>query len=147
MRKTIESLVPFAGVLAAVAVIIWLLLAMHWALGRWLLGGFLMVHGWIHLFFVMPGPDEEAAAGRRLGLGAHEARVMGSLLIGVVAIGFLLVALATVLPTGFWAALVVISSVASLALLTLFFSPQLSLGMVVDVVMLLIVVTGAWAPW
>lgn len=141
-----NPLLPLAAVLAAVALVIWVLLSMHWGLGRLLLGGFLLVHGWVHVFFAIPEPAQAAAAGKRVGLTARETRLVGTGLAAAVAIGFLLAGLATILPSGLWPALVAISSVASLVLLAFFFSRQLILGVVIDAVLLWVVVAGVWAP-
>ncbi len=47
-----------AAALAVVAAVIVLLLSAGWSLGWWLLAAFLLVHGCVHLFFVMPRPPE-----------------------------------------------------------------------------------------
>jgi hypothetical protein len=57
-------------------------------------------------------------------------------------------ALATVgvLPVAWWSALVVLAAVTSLVLLVLAFEPQLILGVGIDVVLIVVAVTGAWTP-
>jgi hypothetical protein len=141
-----NPLLLFAAVLALIAIAVVLLLSMRWPLGWWLLGGFLVAHGCVHLFFVTPGSYEAAEAGRRLGLTAGETRLIGTVLVAMVAVGFLFAGLTTVVPSGWWSLLVVVSSVASLALLALFFSRQLILGFVIDAVLLAVVVVGVWTP-
>ena len=57
-------------------------------------------------------------------------------------------ALATVgiLPAAWWPALVAVSALLSLVLLAVAFDAQLVLGIGIDVVLLAVVMTGAWIP-
>jgi len=144
--KSVDPLVWFAAILAVVAVVTCLLISAGWQLGWWMLGGFLIAHGWAHMFVAMPTVEQAAAAGRRIGLRASETRMLTMPLVGVALVGFLLAALATVMGSGLWGALIVISSLASLALLGFLFSRNLILGVVIDVVLLLVGVTGFWHP-
>jgi hypothetical protein len=144
--KSVSPLVWFAGALAVSAVVIWLLLAAGWQLGWWLFGGFIAVHGWAHMFAVMPTQQQAAAAGRRFGLTSGETRSLTLPLVGVAIIGFLLAGLATVMGSGLWGMLIVIASLASLAALGFYFSRQLILGIAIDLVLLAIVITGVWRP-
>jgi hypothetical protein len=64
-------------------------------------------------------------------------------------LGFSLAALATVgvlVPAEWWNWLVVTSAVASMVLLTLFFSPLLLLGYAIDLALIWLSVTSAWSP-
>lgn len=164
MLKTIAGLVPFAIVLSGIGVGIWWLLSREMALGRWVLGGFLVAHGLIHFLFVVPQPATAAGGSdgpewpfdmarswlvTGAGLDLNVVRVIGVALIGVVAIGFVLAGLATVgivVPSGWWQVLVVASAAASIVLLALFFDPQLVLGLAIDVVLLWVVLASVWAP-
>lgn len=161
MLKTIAGLAPLAIVLSGVGIAIWWLLARDLAIGRWVLGGFLVAHGLIHFLFVVPAPATTAGGAEwpfdmtqswlvtGAGLDMGPVRVIGAALIGIVAIGFLLAGLATVgivIPSGWWRVLVVGSAAASIVLLALFFSPQLVLGLGIDAVLLLIAVAAVWAP-
>jgi hypothetical protein len=144
--RSISPVVWFAAVLAVIAVVIWLLIDAGWPLGWWALGGFLLCHGWVHLFVAMPPPDKAAAAGRRIGLTAAETRALTLPLVAIATVGFMLAGFATIMASDMWGFLIVLSGLSSLALLTFFFSRQLILGIVIDVAMLAIVVTGFWTP-
>jgi hypothetical protein len=164
MLKTITGLWPFVVVLAVIGIAIWWLLGREMALGRWLLGGFLFAHGWVHVMFVMPRPAPAAATAggpewpfdmsrswvvTAAGLDPSLVRLIGVVLVVVVAVGFLLAGLATagiLVPSGWWQALVVASAAASALLLALFLSPQLVLGVAIDAVLLWVVLAAVWAP-
>jgi hypothetical protein len=139
-------LVYFGAILAVVAIVIWLLVSAGWQLGWWLLGGFLFCHGWVHMFVVLPPQVQAAAAGRRIGLTASETRAVTLPLIAVAAVGFMLAGMATIMGSNMWGFLVLVSSLASLALLAFYFSRLLILGLVIDAAFLAIVVTGIWRP-
>jgi hypothetical protein len=161
MLKTIAGLVPLAIVLSGIGIAIWWLLSKEMALGKWVLGGFLVGHGLIHLLFVMPAPAATADGPEwpfdmtrswlvsGPGLDVNVVRVIGVALIGVVAIGFVLAGLATVgivVPSSWWRFLVGAAATASVVLLALFFSPQLVLGLAIDAVLLWVVLAAVWAP-
>ena len=135
--KTALGLVPLAVVLAGVGIAIWWMLAREMALGKWVLGAFLLGHGLVHAMFVMPRPaTTDAAAGAAewpfdkarswlvtgAGLDVNLVHVIGVALICAVTVGFLLAGLATVgilFPAGWWPVLVVASAAASAVLLAL----------------------------
>jgi hypothetical protein len=163
--KTIRSLAPLAVGLAILGFVIAWLLNRHIAAGEWLFAGVLVGHGWVHAMFAMPRPPakEADAAGApewpfdmgeswlvsRAGIGANAVRVVGLIVIAVVAIGFLLAGLATVgivVPAGAWPGLVATSAIASAVLLALFFSPQLVLGLAIDAILLVVVAASIWSP-
>lgn len=161
MLKTITGLLPFAIALAGVGIAIWWMLGREMALGKWVLGGLLVGHGWVHVMFIMPRPATAAGGPEwpfdmakswlvtNAGLDTSLVRLVGVALIAVVAIGFLLAALSTggiLVPSGWWPALVVGSAAVSAAMLALFFSPQLILGLGIDAVLLWVVLAGVWAP-
>ena len=161
--KTVTGLLPLAVVLAGIGGAIWWLLSRDMAIGRWVLGGFLLAHGLIHLMFVAPAPasagtDGGAAwpfdmarswlvTGANLDLGP--VRLIGAALVVVVAVGFVLAGLATVgvvVPSGWWQPLALVSAAASIALLAMFFNPKLVLGLAIDAVLVWVVVTSVWVP-
>ncbi len=111
MLKTITGMVPFAIGLAAIGIAIWWLLGREMALGRWLLGAFLVAHGLVHLLFVVPQPATSAEGSGAApwpfdmarswlvtgaGLDVNLVRALGLALICAVTVGFLLAGLATV---------------------------------------------------
>jgi hypothetical protein len=62
---------------------------------------------------------------------------------------FLLAGLGTlgfVVPGGWWQPLVIASSIASIALLVIAFSPALALGFAIDAILIWLVVGVAWTP-
>jgi len=164
MLKTITGMLPFAIGLAAVGIAIWWLLGREMALGRWLLGAFLVAHGLVHLLFVVPQPATPAGGSGAAewpfdmarsslvtgtGLDVNLVHAIGVALICAVTVGFLLAGLATVgilVPAGWWPVLVGASAAASAVLLALFFSPSLVLGLATDIVLLWIVLATVWAP-
>ena len=143
-------LVPLAIVVALVGGLTWLLLDSDAALGTWLLAALLLGHGAAHVAFVVPTPEPARTAGSelewpfdlgrswpvtRLGLDAGIVRGAGIALTAVTAVASLLAALATigiVVPTDWWAGLVVAEAVSSLLLLTLCFSPILLNGFAIE---------------
>jgi hypothetical protein len=162
LGKTLRDLLPLAVALLVFAAAEWYLLTQGWLLGTWTLAAFLAFHGLIHLMFLNPKPPEAAAGGMsypfdparswpvtRLGVGAPTVRGLAVGLSAIVAITFILAGLATVgliVPTDWWAGLIVGSSVLSLALFALTFSPSLALGIAIDLVLLWVVWSGAWTP-
>lgn len=125
-----------------------------------LIAALLLGHAGIHASFVAPRPPATAGGpewpfdlGRSrllglLGMDSGLVRILGSGLVAATLAGFALAALATVglLPAGFWSAGVLLGSVASLALLGLFFHPWLVLGVAIDLVMVWLVLIQGWAP-
>jgi hypothetical protein len=146
MSKTTSTLAPFAAVLLGLGVAIWFLVSQGWAVGWWLLSAFLVAHGVVHILFVVPDRAELATIGKRVGLTSGEMQSIGTVLGAVVVFGFLFAGLATLLGSGWWGLLVAVSAVASAAMLGLFFSPQLVLGLGIDAVLLFVVVSGVWHP-
>jgi hypothetical protein len=75
--------------------------------------------------------------------------VVGTALAAIVAVGLGLAALATldfIVPSAWWAGLVVGSAVGSIVLLTLVFSPTLLIGYAIDVSLLWLVAASVWSP-
>ena len=154
------GILPWAIVLAIAGAAIWLLLDRQAALGAWVLAALILGHGLVHALYFVPPPDPPAGRqGPRwpfdLGrswlvaiAGARRGRRLAALLVGVIVVASIAAALATVgiLPVAWWSALVVLTAVASLVLLVLAFEPQLVLGVGIDVALIVVAVTGAWAP-
>jgi hypothetical protein len=127
---------------------------------RLLIAAFLVGHAAVHSAFVSPrpplttdGPAWPFELGRSwilgpIGIDPELGRYLGIALVVVVFCGFALAALAAlgIAPGAVWPATVVIGSLASIALLVLFFHPWLVLGVGIDVVLLWAVLVASWAP-
>lgn len=163
MVRSMLSTLPWAAVLAGVGGMTWWLLSRDAGAGRWLLAAILVAHGLVHLLFLAPSPGAGASEGgatwpfdlgrswavTRLGLEAGAVRAIALVLIAVTIGGFTLAGLATaglLVPAAGWAPLVAVGSAASLALLLIGLNPQLVLGIGLDVILLWVVVSGAWRP-
>jgi hypothetical protein len=161
--KTVTELAPLAIAIGLLGLATWFSLTRGWSVAPWLLAALLFAHGWVHVMFVFPQPEPAAATAGSLawpfdmggswligaGLDGGLVRSVGRGLMAAVAIGFALAALSTVglvVPAGWWAGLVVASSVGSRVLLSMFFSPALLLGYAVDVGLLWLVFGSAWSP-
>ncbi len=158
--RGIVGMLPWVIVLAIAGAAIWLLLGRQAVLGAWVLAAVIVGHGLVHALYLVPPPDPPA--GRRgprwpfdLGrswlvalAGARRGRRLAALLVGLIVVAAIAAALATVgiLPVAWWSALVVLTAVASLVLLVLAFEPQLILGVGIDVVLIVVALTGAWTP-
>ena len=157
------SLLPLAVALVAVGLAISWMLSRGMTLGVWILAGFLVAHGLVHLMFVSPAPASASAPGATEwpfdmakswlvtgpGLDVNLVRAVGLALIAAIVVTFALAGMATagiVVPSGSWRTLVAISAVASIELLALFFNPQLVLGLGIDAVLLAVVLASAWTP-
>jgi hypothetical protein len=158
--RGVVGMLPWVVVLAIAGAAIWLLLERQVVLGTWVLAALILGHGLVHGLYLVPPPDPPAGRpGPRwpfdLGrswlvalTGARRGRRVAGLLVGVVVVASILAALATVgiLPVAWWSVLLVLAAVASLVLLVLAFDPQLLLGIGIDAALLLVVLTGSWAP-
>jgi hypothetical protein len=123
------------------------------------LAGFLLAHGAIHLGWVTRPP---ATAGGpswpfaldhswlldRLGVGAAAARPLGLALVAVTMASFGLAAIATlgVLAPELWTIATVVGSIASLAIIVIWFHRWLVLGMAIDLVLLWAALVADWTP-
>lgn len=163
MAKTIAGLLPLAVALVGVGVAIWWLLSRQMAAGTWLLAAVVTGHGLIHVLFVTPPPASAAAPGAaewpfdmsrswlatRAGTDLNLMRLVGTVLVCVVALGFVLTGLATagiLIPSGWWQGLVVVSAAASAVVLVLFFNVQLVLGLGLDAVLVWAAFAAIWTP-
>jgi hypothetical protein len=162
--KMIRELGPMAIGVALFGVLIAVLLQGGNVAGNWLFAAFLLGHGWVHVMYLVPQPRATAAAANgsqypfeldhsralsALGLAPAAQRLLGTLLVAATIGGYLVAALATIpviVPPSAWAGLVVASSVASLALLGLFFNRNLVVGVAIDVVLLAVAVSSVWMP-
>ena len=85
----------------------------------------------------------------RSGSGPGAFVAMGRVLALVTFVLSLLAALATVgilVPAAWWQGLVVGSSLASLAMLVVWFAPMLLLGILIDVALVWLAIAGPWSP-
>jgi hypothetical protein len=120
----------------------------------------LAAHGLLHASFVSPAPPATAGgpqwpfdlAHSRLlspaGLGASATRAIGIALLAVVLAGYLAAALSVVgiLPGSLFVPAVVAGSVASAAMLVVFFHRWLVFGLLIDAVLLWAVLVTGWLP-
>lgn len=127
---------------------------------RIVISALLVAHGAVHAAYLAPRPPATAGGPAwpfdldrswllaPLGVQAGALRALGLALVAATFGAFALAALAAIglLPAGLWTSGVVIGSIASLALLGLFFHPWLALGAVIDVMLLWAVVIQSWAP-
>ena len=158
--RGIIGMLPWVTVVAIAGAAIWLLLGRQAVLGTWVLAAVLLGHGLVHALYLVPPPDPPAGGnGPRwpfdLGrswlvalAGARRGRRLAALLVGVIVVASIAAALATVavLPVAWWSTFVVLAAVTSLVLLMLAFEPQLILGIGIDVVLIVVAVSGAWTP-
>lgn len=126
---------------------------------RILFGLFLLAHGLIHASYLSPAPPASPGApewpfsmarswlvtGLRVDVGTM--RAIGTILVVVVVVGFAMSSLAwlgVLVPAGWWPALVIGSTAASVVLLPAFFHPWIVLGIVIDAVLIWLVVGASW---
>ncbi len=159
-----RALAPLAIAIAVIALAVWLLLVNDIGLGPWLLAVLVFAHGWVHLMFVFPKPEQGGDyAGvseypfdfgrswlvRRLGLDPKLVRLVGLAVMVTTFASSALAALATVgiiVPSDWWAGLMIATAVASTVMLLLFYSPALVLGFAINALMVALVVSGSWSP-
>jgi len=157
-----RALVPIAIVIAVIALAVWLMLTNDVWLGPWLLALLVFAHGWVHLMFVFPKPESTDGSSSaypfdfarswlitRQGLDAALVGRIGMILMSVTFALSLLAALATVgiiVPSAWWAGLMVGAAAASTLTLALFYSPALILGFGINALIVALVVSGSWIP-
>lgn len=158
--RGIVGMLPWVIVLAIAGAATWLLLERQAVLGMWVLAALILGHGLVHGLYLVPAPNQtEGRPGPRwpfdLGrswlvalAGARRGRRLAAVLIAAIVVASILAAVATVgiLPAAWWSPLVVAAAVASLVLLGLAFDVQLVLGIGIDLALIAVVLTGAWAP-
>jgi hypothetical protein len=159
--KGLTGLLPWAIVLVLAGAALWFLYDRHLAAGRWVFALLLVGHGAVHLLYLAPTPAATAGGpswpfdlaggpfGGALGLDAGQARVVAIALIAAVVVVFSMAglsALGLLAPEGWWPALTVAGSVLSLLLLVVWFDPQLSAGIVLDVALIWLAGLTTWRP-
>jgi hypothetical protein len=160
--KTVTELAPLAIGIAVIGVITWWLLDRNPGVGKWLLAGLLVAHGWVHVMFAFPGPEPSSADGLAwpfdmgrswlisgAGMDAGVVRTVGLVLMVAVLVSFVLSALSTLgflVPAGWWAGLLIGSAVGSTILLGMFFSPTLLLGFAINLALAWLALAGPWSP-
>ena len=126
----------------------------------WLAALFLLAHALIHASYLSPRPPATAGGPAwpfeltrswilsPLGLDGDPGRILGIALIAIIIVAFGLAALATfgVAAQATFAPAIVAGSIASIALLVLFFHPWLVLGIAIDVALLWAVLVARWTP-
>lgn len=127
---------------------------------RVLFGLFLVAHGLIHTGFVTraptpaPGAPEWPFAMSRswlitgIGLDEGVVRSMGVALVVITVVAFAASGIAwfgLVVPAAWWPTLVVIGSVASIALLAGFFHPWLVVGFAIDLALIYLAAGAGWS--
>ena len=129
-------------------------------IAKLLIALFLLAHAAIHGAFVSPRPPATADGpawpfelGRSwllgpIGVDPELGRYLGIALVATVFCAFALAALTAVgiAPAGAWTPSIALGSVASVALLMLFFHPWLALGVGIDLLLLWAVLIARWAP-
>ncbi len=159
-----RALAPLAIAVAIIALVVWLLLVNDIGLGPWLLAVLVFAHGWVHLMFVFPKPDSPNGGAGSVGypfdfarswlvtrLG-RELRLVSRIGIALMVVTFALCVLAAlstvglIVPTDWWAGLMIAAAAASTVMLGLFFSPALVLGFVNNALMVGLVLSGSWSP-
>jgi hypothetical protein len=164
MTRIIRELGPLAIVAVAVGAVTLWLLATNPGVGSWVLAVILFGHGWVHLMFLFPKPAPsetgkpatawsfDLRAGwlaARAGSGSGALVAAGRVLAVVTFVLSGLAALATIgilVPVSWWQGLVVASSLASLAMLVVWFAPMLLLGILIDVALVSLAIAGPWSP-
>ncbi len=125
-----------------------------------LIAGFLLAHGAVHLLFFAPPPAQTAEGpnwpfelGRSwalspIGISPDALRALAIALIAVMIAAYALAALVAfgLGPGSLWAPIVAVGTLASLAILAIFYQPWLSIGVAIDLVALWLVLVSGWAP-
>ena len=116
-------------------------------------GAFLIAHGLVHLLYLAPKVDDPQfpfvperswfAAAVHLEVGA--ARAVFSSIAVVTALAYAVAGLGVVLDAGWWPALAVAGSAASLTVLLLGFHPWLVFGVAIDVGIVALALSGGWS--
>jgi hypothetical protein len=119
----------------------------------------LVAHGLVHAFFVIPQPPETAGGPSwpfdlarswiltPAGVGASGTRTLGIALLAAVVVGYVLAGVGVVAGAeALFLPGIAIGSVASLAMLGVFFKPWLTLGVAIDVALLVAAFAMRWRP-
>lgn len=125
-----------------------------------IVAAFLVAHGLVHACFVIPRPPATAGGPQwpfdlatswllsPIGLGDSSLRLIGIVLLAVIVLGYVITALATlgVAPASLFGPGIVVASVASIAMLVVFFHPWLVLGLAIDGALLWATLANGWRP-
>jgi hypothetical protein len=124
-----------------------------------LLAAFLLAHGLIHVSFLTPRPApatdgpawpfdlDRSWLLTSVGIPGPATRALGTALVALTIAGFALAAIVALgLLDSLWVPAVVIGATASLAVLGLYYRPWLTLGIVIDVVLLWAVLVAGFVP-
>ena len=117
-------------------------------------------HALIHASFLSPRPPATATGPQwpfdlaqswlltPAGIGEPALRALGVGLLLVIMVAFAVAAMATVgiAPAGAFVPTVAVGSIASIAMLALFFNPWLLLGFVIDAALLWATMVAGWRP-
>lgn len=116
-------------------------------------GAFLILHGLVHLSYLAPRVDDPRypfvperswfAATAHLDVGA--ARAVFSSIAVATALAYAAAGVGIVFDTGWWPALAVAGSAASLTVLLLGFHPWLAFGVAIDVGIIALALSGGWS--
>jgi hypothetical protein len=129
-------------------------------IARLALAAFLLAHAGIHAAFLSPRPPATAGGPAwpfdvgtswlltRLGIDGEVPRLLAVGLISVTIGGYALAALAAagVAPNVIWGPALLAGSLASIAMLVVFFHPWLVLGVAIDVALVWSVLIAGWSP-
>jgi hypothetical protein len=127
---------------------------------RLLIAGLLLGHALIHASYLAPRPPATAGGPAwpfelqrswlldSLGAPTDVTRLVGIALIALTIGGFAMAAIGAVGagPAVLWQAGIVVGAIASLGVLVLFFHPWLTLGLIIDVVLLWAALVARWSP-
>lgn len=160
--KALIQLAPIAVGLVAFAGAVAFTLPRNATLGAWLIAGFLVAHGLVHIMFAAPPPAAANTPGAEFAFDPNRSWLVttGSLSVGSVraivlvlvvatVIGYALAAAATagiLVPGSWWWALVLGSTGSSGLLMLVGLSPGLALGIAVDIALFGIVLSRLWSP-
>ena len=126
---------------------------------RYLFAIFLFAHGMIHALWLVPPPGRTSGQPwpftlatspvlSPLGMTEAALRPLGAGLVAVVILAFTLSALGAAGVPGLvsaWTAITLFASVASVILTIVFWNPQLPIGLLIDVA-LIVTILGQWWP-
>jgi hypothetical protein len=121
---------------------------------------FLFLHGAMHISYLSPRPPatpgspswpfvlERSWVLTPVGLSPDLTRSLGLVLVIVIVAAFSVAAAGVlgIVPGDLWPASIAAGSIASLALLVLFFHPWLVLGVAIDVALMAVALFAHWSP-
>ncbi len=160
--RAVAQLAPLAIGLVVFGGIVAFTLQRNMSVGIWLLAGFLVAHGLVHVMFAAPPPATAGTPGAEFAFDVQRSwpvtsgllhpgvvRALVLALVVAVVIGYALAGAATVgifVSQTWWPALVIGATSASAALMLIGLSPGLALGIAIDIVLVWMVVARTWSP-